>query len=953
MFRPGAQIGSYEIVSSIGAAGESEVYRARDTQRGVDVVLRPLPEAVAAKRDAVERMERDSRLLETLDHPNIAGLHAVEESGGTQFLVTDLVSGETLAERLRRGPLSVGDALAVALGIAAALEAAHEKGVLHRDLNPSNIRVTPDAQARVLNFGLANVFAGGAPANAIDPSQSPTMSATMTRSGSFSGTAAYMSPEQVRGEAGDAGSDVWALGCVLYEMLAGRAAFAGQSESEVRAAILKSDPEWSRLPAHLHPRIRYLLERCLEKRTACRSSDMAGVRADIEKTLEDPAEASTAAARTWSRRLLPWFAAIVLAGFLGIGGSWALRSDAPSPVVRFGMWTSRPGGISQALQAASPELEISRDGARIAFRGVDGGLYLRDRGDITPRPVRITEKTGVLYAPLFSSDGRELYYVDIPLSPSIPPAVVRVLPRELATGQIPAPGLNLNKVPVDGGAPTPVLTGRDEELLDANWSANDTILFVDSRGKIQTISANGGTAVTLLDASGARFPQLLPDGKRVLYSTGSLVITPGGSTVSSGQIVVQSLVDPKDRRVVWEGGTHARYIEATGHIVYQGLTHPGLWAFTFDLGGLKKTGDPVPLVEDSIVDFALSDTGSLAYAVASGLNLTSPDASNGANILGLVSLNGTVTRRLRTDPGQYRNPRVSPDGKRVAYESVNRTGGSDVWVYDLDGDSPKRLTLDGTNIYPIWKDDTHVTFAAKREGVWGVYTQPTDPGATAELVVGAPRGMVYRPQTWSPSGPGKSDRALVLVFAAESADARTGRLAMWVSGSKVSEIAPAEPGSNEFGASLSPNGAWLAYIASCQSPLGCARVQRFPPVPGSSFQIRLSDSWVQFAPNGGALLTSRPNAMFAWNVNSNSTGGRIDFSGPRAFPLNGFAVAGDNRSFDLRGPGGQELVMVIPANQQVTQQGGQNPMNSLSSRIDFVHNFFKILRERVHPSGDR
>ena len=952
MFRPGTQIGSYEIVSAVSAVGESEVYRARDTQRGVDVVLRPLPEAVAAKRDAVERMERDSRLLETLNHPNIGGLHAVEESEGTQFLVTDLVIGETLGERLRRGPLSVGDALAVALGVARALEAAHGNGVVHLDLNPSNIRVTPDAKARVLDFGLASVFAGEA--SEIDPSQSPTMSATVARSGSFSGTAAYMSPEQVRGEAGDFGPDVWALGCVLYEMLAGRAPFAGQSESEVRAAILKSDPEWSRLPVHLHPRIRFLLERCLEKRTAYRSSDMAGIRADIEKTLEEPAEASTAAAQTRSRRLLPWIAAILVAGFLGIGGSWALRSDAPSPVVRFGMWSSRPGGVIQALQAISPELEISRDGARIAFRGVDGGLYLRDRGDIAPRPVRITTKTGALYAPLFSSDGRELYYVDIPLNPTIPPAVVRVLPREFANAQITAPGLNLNKVPVDGGAPTPVLTGRDEELLDATWSAKDTILFVDSRGKIQTVSANGGTPVTLLDAPGARFPQLLPDGKRVLYSTGSLTITPAGATASAGQIVVQSLVDSKDRRVVWEGGTHARYIEATGHIVYLGLTHPGLWAFTFDLGDLKKTGDPVPLVEDSIVDFALSDTGSLAYAVASGLNLATPDAGNGTSILGLVNPSGAVTRRLRTDPGQYRNPRVSPDGKRVAYESVNRTGGSDVWVYDLDGDVPKRLTLDGANIYPIWKDDTHVTFAAKREGVWGVYTQPTDPGATAELVVGAPMGMVYRPQAWSPSGPGKTDRVLVLVSASEGADARTGRLAMWVSGSKVSEIAPAEPGSNEVGASLSPDGAWLTYIATCPAPFGCARVQRFPPVPGSSFQIRLNDSWVQFAPNGRSLLTSRPGAMFVWNVNSNSTstspGGRIDFTGPRAFPLNGFVVAGDNRSFDLRGPLGQELVMVIPANQQVTAQGGQNQFNVLSSRIDFVHNFFEVVRERVHPS---
>ena len=950
MLQPGTRLGSWEIVSPIGDTGEA--WRARDPNLNRDVEIRALPPASGPDAD---RLNQHLGLLTALEHPHIARVYGLEESGGARFLVSELIEGESLADRLKRGAIPLAESLKLALEIAEALEAAHEKGVVHRDLNPGNIRVTPGGEVRILDLGLSGLLgadeaaADGTP----DFSHSPTLSVTATRSGAFSGTAGYMSPEQARGEAADIRSDVWAFGCVLFEMLAGQAAFGGRTESDARAAVLRSAPGWDRLPPDLHPRVRFLLERCLQKEIADRAEDMAGVRADIEKTLEDPAGVSAIPGAARAGSVLPWVAAVALAGILGVAASWALRPDAPSPVVRFQMWASQPGGVQQALQAVSPELGISDDGDRIVFRGLSGGLYVRDRADMTSRPVQITGETDSLYAPFFSPDGRELFFVETAVALTGPATVLApVFPRQLQLGQIPEPGLDLKKVPVDGGAPTPVLTGRRDEVLDPIWSTGDTILFVDSRGTIQSVSANGGTPATLLEAPGARHPQLLPGGEWVLYSIGDLV-TPiaSGAPVPTGEIVVQSLVDPEDRRVIWEGGTQARYVAATGHIVYAGTTRPGLWAFAFDAGRLEKTGDPVPMVAGLIVDYALSGAGSLAYAAVVGFDLTTGDSPASDSILALVSrAGGAITRRLRVDPGRYRNPRVSPDGNRVAYEFADASGESHIWVYDLVEDFPRKLTSEGENTYPVWKDDDTLTWASERDGAWGIYSQRADGGAEAELVVAAPDGSVYRPQAWSPDG------TLVLVAAAGGEGARAGRLAMLSPGAgdgEVSGIAPAQPGSDEFGAVLSPDGAWLAYIAECGAFLGCARVQRFPPVPGSSFQVSENEAWVQFSPDGAQLLTSRINFFDVRDVSS--TGGTIDFVNPRRVPFDGFQAMTEDRSLDLRGPDGQEFVMVVPANAGVADPAaeGGNDIAAVSSRIDFFHNFFEVLENRVQPSAAR
>jgi serine/threonine protein kinase len=948
--QPGSEFGAYTILGSIpttgSATGEGELWRARDSRRGREVAIRTFSPALADDPERRARIDAAARTLAALDHPGAARVYGLEESDGTPFLVTELVEGETLAERLKRGAIPAAEGLGLALQVAHALEAAHERGILHRDLNPSNIRLAPSGGVKILDFGLPGLLgADDAPA-ASDPnlSHSPTRAVTTMRSGSFSGSSAYLAPERARGEVPDARADIWGYGCVLFEILAGRAPFQGKTESDVRAAVLKSDPDWARLPAGVHPRVRFLLERCLEKDPARRPSDMAGVRADVAKTLENPEDVAAKGRAARPVSLLPWAAAAVGAAAIGLAVSWAMRPDAQSPIVRFQMWGSQPGGVPSFLQAVSPELAISPDGSRIVFKGVDGRLYLRDRDDMTSRPVQITGQTRTLHAPLFSRDGRELYYLDVPPADGTPVQIAAVLPRLLSLNQIPEPGLDLKKVPVDGGAPTPVLTGRRDEVLDPAWSGDDTILFADSRG-IQSVPSNGGTPTTLLEAPGAQHPQLLPGGEWILYSTGDLVnLLARGAAGAAAQIVVQSLADPKDRRVVWEGGVAARYVEATGHIIYQGATKPGLWAFPFDAGRLEKTGDPVPLVEGVVVDYALSETGALAYAAAVGMALPTAGSDAAGSVLAIVARSGGVSRRLRVDPGIYRNPRVSPDGSHVAYEFVDASGESHIWVYDLGEDFPRKLTSEGENRNPIWKGDGAVTYASKRDGTWGVYTRSADGSAEAESVVAAPKGTIYRPQAWAPDG------ALVLVAAAEEAGGRAGRLAVLPAkgDGKVAEIAPAEPGADEYGASLSPDGAWLAYIAECASRFGCARVQRFPPVPGSSFLVSQNEAWVQFSPDGKQLLTNRLNFYDVRDVAAKGTS--VAFENSRRVPFNAFQASLDDRSLDARGPAGAEFVMVVPVAAQAGR-GAQPGNQAASSRIGFVHNFFEVLRARVRTSG--
>ena len=394
--KPGTQLGSYEILSALGKGGMGEVWRARDQKLGREVAIKTLPEEFAKDEERLARFEREAKLLASLNHPNIAAIYGLEEDNGIRFLVLELVEGDTLAQRLKRGAIPVEESLTLALQIAEALEAAHEKGVIHRDLKPANIKVTPEGKVKVLDFGLAKAFAGDG--SDVNLSQSPTLSMQATQQGVILGTAAYMSPEQARGQEVDKRADVWAFGVVLFEMLTGRGTFDGGTVSDVLAGVLRADPDWKGLPPHLHPRIQFLLERCLEKESKDRYGDISDARVDIQKVLADPdgviIQPVADIGQASPRPMLPW--ALVTLGLVAFASVavWNLKpepSPEPKPVSRFSFLL--PAG--QIFTGwVRPLVAVSPDGTQFVYVA-DQQLYLRnlDEMDARPTPLRIRDHT--------------------------------------------------------------------------------------------------------------------------------------------------------------------------------------------------------------------------------------------------------------------------------------------------------------------------------------------------------------------------------------------------------------------------------------------------------------------------------------------------------------------------------------------------------------------------------
>ena len=380
----GQSLSHYSLVDKIGKGGMGEVFRAKDQKLGRDVAIKVLPEEFARDADRVARFQREAKLLASLNHPNIAAIYGLEESGGTQFLVLELVEGDTLADRIRAGPIPAEESLKLALQIAEALEAAHEKGVIHRDLKPANIKVTPDGKAKVLDFGLAKAYANNR--EEVNLSNSPTLSDAVTQQGVILGTAAYMSPEQARGKAVDKKADIWAFGCVLFEMLAGRTAFSGKDVTDILAAVIRAEPEWNSLPANLHGRLREVLERCLKKDAKDRYHDISDVRADIQRVLTDPSgvliqPVIALQPQKKLRTILSWLAALFLAAILTGVAVWRWKPAEPREVVRFEY--ELPEG-QQFSNLDYPVLAVSPDGRKLVY-STTNGLYLRSLGESTAK----------------------------------------------------------------------------------------------------------------------------------------------------------------------------------------------------------------------------------------------------------------------------------------------------------------------------------------------------------------------------------------------------------------------------------------------------------------------------------------------------------------------------------------------------------------------------------------
>ena len=585
------RLGPYEILSSLGAGGMGEVYRATDNNLKRQVAIKVLPPTVGADPERVVRFQREAEVLAVLNHPNIAHIHGLEKSDGALALVMELVEGPTLADRIAHGPIPLAEASSIAKQIAEALEAAHEQGIVHRDLKPANIKVRPDGTVKVLDFGLAKAMDPAAASRAHAMS-SPTVHAT--QAGIILGTAAYMSPEQARGALVDRRADIWAFGCVLYEMLAGRAVFARESITDTLATITRDDPDWTALPAATPDRVRRLLMRCLQREVKQRLQAIGEARIVLDAT-DDRASSSASSDRSPSppsaRKRLLWWGTSALVALVAAGSGWWLaRANIPSPVVSR---LSVPLPVPLSTHYETANIALSPDGGTLAYVGEMNGtarLYVRTMDQIEVRPLAGTEgATG----PVFSPDGAWIAFVA---------------------------DRKLKKVPVLGGSPTVVNEGNPD-TLSIDWAPDGTIVFTPGFTLgLARVSASGGVAQTIMTPdpnkgeSGYLWPRVMPGATDLLF-----VINPeSNASLNEGRIAVETMGRKDSREILDAQGSFPLYA-ASGHLVF--FSGGSVRAAPFDLRQRKMTGPAVPVVEGvsvaphtGAVQAAISRSGTLVYA---------------------------------------------------------------------------------------------------------------------------------------------------------------------------------------------------------------------------------------------------------------------------------------------------------------------------------------------------
>ena len=660
---PGTRLAHYEIVEPIGKGGMGEVYRARDTKLGREVAIKVLPDAFSQNEERLARFEREARLLASLNHPNIATIHGLEESDGTRFLVMELVEGETLQERIAKGPVPVDEALPLFAQIAEALAFAHQKGVIHRDVKPANLKLTPEGEVKVLDFGLAKAF--GSELAATASSESPTVTREATETGVIMGTAAYMSPEQARGKSVDERTDNWSFGCVLYEALTGKVAFQGETISDTIAKILEREPEWEDLPPTIPPSVGVLLRRCLEKDPERRKRDMADARIEIVEALSEPA--TSAASLPQATRRAPALPIILLAGVAALLASlvvWNLKTAPPRRVVRFDV--SLPPQHRLDTESLWP-VGLSPDGEHLVY-AADGQLYRRTMDELEATPIRGTEGA---HDPFFSPDGHWVGFWT---------------------------GSDLKKVPLSGGPSQQLCSVA--YLTGVVWGPDD-ILFFSNHENIFRVPATGGEPelVISVDLEAGETDisslEILSDGDTLLFTLHT------GRGFDNAHVVAQS-VKSGERRQLLDGGSNPRYVP-TGHLLY--YRENTLMAVPFDPNGLEVRGSSVPLVENvstgekpGVLSAYFSvfrwGTGSLVYVPRSDPRLVWLDRE------------GRITP-LSAERALYLAPRIAPDGRRVAVHMVDSgLAGGQIWVLDIERGTRTRLTFDGrVNFGSVWSPD--------------------------------------------------------------------------------------------------------------------------------------------------------------------------------------------------------------------------------------------------------
>ena len=815
----GETFSNYRITDKLGEGGMGEVWRAEDTNLGREVAIKVLPEAFAQDSERMARFEREARVLAALDHPHIASIYGLEEAEGRKFLVMQLAEGEDLEDLLSRGKLPPQRAARIALQIAEALEAAHDKGIIHRDLKPANVKVAADGQIKVLDFGLAKALDPGDPTSSDSGSLSlsPTLTAQMTEAGVLLGTAAYMSPEQARGELADRRADIWAFGVVLMEMLTGKTVYAGRTVSDTLAGVLAREPEWKELPADTPRRIRKLLERCLEKETPDRLQAIGEARIALQQYLahperEVPAEAEVVQAvqATW-KRLLPW--ALFSAAAIGLAAAlvmlWPEAPEPKTPIRLEAVLAEDPLFVSLGTSVL-----LSPDGSRIVYvtdEDASRTLFIRSLDQLAGTVLATGSTAEEPYHPFFSPDGKWVGY---------------------------AVRNEIKKVPVTGG--TPITLCEVSGSRGASWGPDDTIVLAPSGDtELFTVPAAGGTPEPLTKLNeerkdfSHRWPQVINDGKAVIYSVGY-----EGMATADDAVIEAYSFQTGEQKVLHRGGYYARYIP-TGHLVF--IRDGTLFGMTFDAESLEPTGSPAPLVQGITTNdgpggaqFSFSDTGELAYV----------SGEVGVPTYPVVWVdNEGKSSTLWETRGSYGEPTLSPDGSKLGI-SVFRDGQWDVWVYDIEREVATRLTFhDGYDADQAWTPDgKYLIFTSNRDGIESIYRKRADGSGEVER-------LVESEQAFYPFAVSSDNRFL-------AGEVQTGGnidiAILPLDGSKEPEAFLASEFDDRYPA-FSPDGRWLAY-ASNESGRYEVYVRPFPAAGGKWQVSDGGGAWPLWSGDGKRLF---------------------------------------------------------------------------------------------------
>ncbi len=901
----GTKLGPYEIIGAIGAGGMGEVYRARDTKLGRDVALKVVPEAFANDHDRMARFQREAQLLASLNHTHIASIYGIEDSsssaGAVRALVMELVPGATLAERIARGPMPLDEALPIARQIAEALEYAHERGIIHRDLKPANIKVSADGNVKVLDFGLAKALESEVAPT--DISQSPTLTMGQTQGGMILGTAAYMSPEQARGKAADRRADIWAFGAVLYEMLAGKMAFGGETVSDTLAAVIRAEPDWSALPANIPPRIRELLRRCLTKDPKQRLQSIGEARIAIDAVATSDGEivaatTSHVAPASSGKRILPWAVAsiAILVAAVALITNFHSGSSAPATPVRFAV---KLPTHERFVFLDFPMLAISPDGKNLVFMAQKDGrgqLFLRSVSEIEDKPIAETEDGR---EPFFSPDGEWIAFFS---------------------------GDMLKKIPVGGGQPLLICDSPGQNQRGASWAPDNTIVFSpDYGGPLMRVPAAGGKpeAITTVNAAKGerthRWPQVLPNGKGVIFTIGS-VDSPGN--YDEAPIAVYSFAT-RETKILLRGANMARYA-ASGHLLFSkgGV----LYAAPFDEESMEMKGSAVP-VESGVGGDPSSGVGYWDISMNGTLAFVPGATIAGGRSLAILNRKGEG-QALPLAARLYAVPRFSPDGKRLAFGiGGGNLSTDDVWTYDLANGNLNRLTFENNVNYPSWSPDgKQIAYTIQTSGFF-IAKRLAD-GSGQEEIVTPKEAIPYVPESWSPDGK--------MVTLTDSSNTNELTILSLIGDRNM------EPFQHQSNAAVfSPDGKWIAF-ESIEGGQDNVYVRAFPAASGKWQVTTEGGGYPKWTKGGKELIYfDRSERMMAVDVETQPS----------------FHTGTPHRLFEV--PQGKFEMRTAPlVNYDVTKDGEKFVFVQFAGDdvdtgyVSVTLNWFEELRKKV-PSGKK